>query len=70
MTSKDLMNINVETKRLIAEHMEKKKMTLASFARGAGVHQSQLWLYINSDTNKGLHGNTIEKIGKFLTENP
>jgi DNA transposition AAA+ family ATPase len=70
MKAKDLMNINVETKRLIAEYMEKKQMSLASFARGAGVHQSQLWIYIHGDMNKGLHGNTIEKIGKFLTENP
>jgi hypothetical protein len=70
MTAKDLMNINTETKRLIAEYMSNKNMTLASFARMAGVHQSQLWIYIHGDINKGLHGNTIEKIGKFLTENP
>lgn len=70
MTAQDLMNINNETKRLIAEYMDKKQITLASFARGAGVHQSQLWIYIHGDVDKGLHGNTIEKIGKFLNDNP
>ena len=70
MTAKDLMNINNETRRLINEYIERKGITLSTFSRGAGVHQAQMWIYLHSDTNKGLHGHTIEKIGKFLMENP
>lgn len=70
MTAKDLMNINAETKRLIQEYILQKGMTLAAFSRKAGVHQAQMWIYFNGDEQKGLHGRTIEKIGKYLSENP
>jgi len=67
MTSKDLSNINALTRKMISESMEKKKLTLNAFARGSGVHQNQLWLYMNSgDESKGLHSTTMEKIGKFI----
>jgi hypothetical protein len=69
MTAKDLMNINDETRRLIFEYIDRKGITLAAFARGAGVHQAQMWIFLYGDTNKGLHGRTIEKIGKYLIEN-
>jgi hypothetical protein len=70
MTAKDLMNINTETRRLINDYIERKGLTLAAFSRMAGVHQAQMWIYINGHNERGLHGRTIEKIGKFLTENP
>jgi hypothetical protein len=70
MTAKDLMNINTETKRLINDYIERKGITLAAFSRMSGVHQAQMWIYINGNSEKGLHGRTIEKLGKFLTENP
>lgn len=70
MTAKDLMNINSETRRLILEYIERKKITLAAFARGSGVHQAQMWIYLHGNTNRGLHGATIEKIGKYLIDNP
>lgn len=67
MTSKDLSNINAITRKMVSESMEKKNITLNAFARGSGVHQNQLWLYMNSgDESKGLHSKTMEKIGKFI----
>jgi hypothetical protein len=67
MTAKDLANINTEVRKMITQTMEKKNLTLNGFAKAAGVHQNQLWLYLYSDTNKGLHSSTLEKIGKFLS---
>lgn len=64
------MNINFETKRLIIEYLETKGITLSTFSRRAGVHQAQMWIFLYGNTDRGLHGRTIEKIGKYLIENP
>jgi hypothetical protein len=69
MKAQDLQNINIETRKMILEFMEKKTMTLNAFAIRSGVHQNQLWLYLYTNNEKGLHSKTLEKIGKFLTEN-
>jgi hypothetical protein len=49
--------------------MDKKGLTLNMFAVRSGVHQNQLWLYLYTNSEKGLHSKTLEKIGKFLNEN-
>jgi hypothetical protein len=67
MTAKDLANINTEVRKMITQTMEKKSLTLNAFAKASGVHQNQLWLYLYSDTGKGLHSSTLEKIGKYLS---
>ncbi len=69
MKAQDLQNINVETRKLILAYMEKKGISLNMFAVRSGVHQNQLWLYLYTNTEKGLHSKTLEKIGKFLNEN-
>lgn len=69
MKAKDLINFNSEVRQLIIEHLEKHAQTLNSFAKEAGVHQNQLWMYLYSgDQKKGLHTSTIEKIGRYLAK--
>ena len=65
MEAEQLANINVNTRKLIKSFMKKHNMTLNAFAREAGVHQTQLWVYLN-DKDKGLTTGTIEKIGRFI----
>jgi len=68
MTTKDLANINSITRKLIRDYITRNGITEAQFAREAKIHQNQLWLYLNSkDEKKGLHTTTLEKIGKFLS---
>ena len=70
MTSKDLSNINSIVRKMITDHITKNGMSIASFSRESGVHQSQLWMYLNTpEDKKGLHSSTIEKIGKYLHKN-
>jgi transcriptional regulator with XRE-family HTH domain len=68
MTTNDLANINSITRKLIRDYITRNGITEAKFARDAGIHQNQLWLYLNSNNEKkGLHTTTLEKIGKFLS---
>jgi DNA-binding Xre family transcriptional regulator len=68
MTTNDLSNINSITRKLIRDYIVRNGITEAKFARDAGIHQNQLWLYLNSNNEKkGLHTTTLEKIGKFLS---
>ena len=70
MKAKDLKDINKNVRRMIKEHIDKNNMNLSQFAKESQVHQSQLWLYMNSNKaaglTKGLHTNTLEKIGRYL----
>jgi len=68
MNAKDLKNINKTTRQMIVEAMTKNDLTLNQFAKNAGLHQNQLWLYLYSGTEKkGLHSYTLEKIGDYLS---
>lgn len=68
MKAKDLINLNNEVRQLIVQHLDRTGQTLNSFAREAGVHQNQLWMYLYSgDERKGLHSHTLEKVGKYLS---
>lgn len=70
MNATQLSNINKTTRSMIQKHLEKHNMSLNAFAKGAGVHQNQLWLYLHSgDDKKGLHSSTLQKIGKYLKKN-
>ena len=42
-------------------------MTLTAFAKATGIHQAQLWVYMN-EKQKGLHTSTLEKIGNYLAK--
>jgi hypothetical protein len=74
ITSKDLAKLNSATRTLILGYLEKKNISLNSFAKSCGVHQNQLWLYLNvdktGDHGKGLHSGTIQKIGEYMSKNP
>ena len=68
MNAKDLKNINKTTRQMIVEAMTTNDLTLNQFAKNAGLHQNQLWLYLYSGTEKkGLHSYTLEKIGDYLS---
>lgn len=69
MKAKDLINLNNEVRQLIVQHLDRTGQTLNSFAREAGVHQNQLWMYLYSgEEKKGLHTSTLEKIGNYLAK--
>ena len=71
MTAKDLANVNINTRRMITEYMDRKGLNMSSFSKLAGVHQNQIWLYLKSgDASKGLHSGTLEKIGRYIVTNP
>jgi hypothetical protein len=67
MKAKELANLNTSARELIKGYIEKKKLTLNAFSKKAGVHQSQLYLYL--EAGKGLHSSTLEKIGNYIAEN-
>ena len=67
MKAKELASLNTSARELIQAYIDKKKLTLNGFSKKAGVHQSQLYLYL--EAGKGLHSSTLEKIGKYITEN-
>lgn len=69
MKAKDLKDLNKNVRLMIETFInENDNMTLAKFSDEAGVHQSQLWMYLHSgDQKKGLHSSTLEKIGVYLS---
>lgn len=69
MKIKDLANINAEVKEIITAYMQNKNLTLNAFSKKVGVHQSQLYLFLEATDKKGLHSTTLEKIGKYILEN-
>jgi len=67
MTAKQLKNINNSVRKMINDHLTKTGTNLASFSKECGLHQSQMWMYLNdNDQKKGLHTSTLEKIGRYL----
>jgi hypothetical protein len=71
MTAMQLANVNNSARKLIINYLTKKGITLNFFAKHSGCHQNQLWLYLySSDSNKGLHSGTLEKIGVYIANNP
>ena len=70
MVAQDLQDLNKNVRLMIEKFITDKKMSLAQFSEQAGVHQSQLWMYLHSgDDKKGLHTGTIQKLGKYMSEN-
>jgi len=72
MTSfKELANLNQIVRDGIIKAMNTQNMSLNAFAKNAGVHQNQLWLYLYSNNEKkGMHSNTIQKVCKYLSTLP
>lgn len=65
----ELAEINKTTRKLIKEYISCRGITLNHFAKESKTHQNQLWLYLYSDSDKGLHSGTLERIGKYIAEN-
>lgn len=71
MDFEKLANLNQIVRDGILKAMSIKNMSLNAFAKNAGVHQNQLWLYLYSNNEKkGMHSNTIEKVCKYLATLP
>lgn len=69
MEAKDLLNINDKVRNMITDYIKKHEISEYSFAKNAGIHQNQLWMYLHAnDPKKGLHTSTLEKIGLFLSK--
>jgi hypothetical protein len=67
MKPKDLETINESMRTMIGDFIQKHEMTINSFARASGIHQSHLSLFMRGDdSSRGMHSHTIEKIGRFM----
>jgi predicted transcriptional regulator len=67
MNAKHLSNLNEHVKQMISQHLQKNQLTLTEFARNAGIHQSHLWCFMNTDS-RSLNSKTLEKIGKYIDQ--
>jgi hypothetical protein len=71
MSIEELANINKLFKEIVLEYIESKGITINKFAYATQVQANQLWCYLNTDDQKkGLHTYTMEKIAKYIKENP
>jgi plasmid maintenance system antidote protein VapI len=66
MTKKDLMNLGTESRMLINKYLEKNNVSINALAVKAGVHPTQLYLYLNNQ--RGLTDSSLEKIGRVLCD--
>jgi len=67
MKPADIKDVNNKVRRMIRKYLKANNETLSAFCRRAEIHQSQMWVYLNSDDPKrGLHTNTLEKIAKAM----
>ena len=67
MKPSDIKDVNNKVRRMIRKYLKANNETLSAFCRRAEIHQSQMWVYMNSkDPQKGLHTSTLEKIGNAM----
>lgn len=64
MKVQDLSNLSDEARRLINKHMEKTSTTVNALATDAGVHPTQLWLFLRAE--RGLTDSSLQKIGNAI----
>lgn len=65
----DVKDFNKKFRKLIKEFIRTHDMSTNQFCQEAGVHQSSLWMYLESGMqNRGLHTGTIEKIANYMNE--
>jgi len=65
MTERELSILGSEARRMINEYLSKGN-SMHKLAKKAGIHSSQLWLYVRE--KRGLTDTSLEKIGKALSE--
>jgi hypothetical protein len=61
MTITDLSCLSSEARRLINIHLEKTGTSVNALASEAGVHPTQLWLFLRSE--RGLTDSSLQKLG-------
>jgi hypothetical protein len=64
MTVLDLSNISSESRKIINKYLEKSGKTVNAFAKEAGVHPTQLWLFLREQ--RGLTDTSLQKIGAAI----
>ena len=67
MTIKDLANISAESRKIINDYLSKSGQTVNAFAKEAGIHPTQLWLFIREE--RGLTDASLQKIGTTILKN-
>ena len=66
MTNKDLSNLSQNCRDLIEKHLDKTGKTINALSVEAGVHPTQLWLFMKGE--RGLTDSSLEKIGKAIVK--
>jgi plasmid maintenance system antidote protein VapI len=67
MTVKDLANLSEQSRELITNYLNNSGKTVNALATEAGVHPTQLWLFIRGD--RGLTDASLQKIGTAILKN-
>lgn len=60
----NLSTIEKDTRKMIKDHLS-TGVTLYRFCKDAGLHQSQIYVFLNHD-DKGLTSKALVKIGKYF----
>ena len=66
MTIKDLSRLSESARDLINDHLNKHNKTVNALAVEAGVHPTQLWLFLRSQ--RGLTDSSLQKLGEAILE--
>lgn len=64
MKINDLANLSEQARSLISEHLEKHEKTVNALSIEAGVHPTQLWLFLRGE--RGLTDTSLQKIGAAI----
>jgi hypothetical protein len=67
MKIKDLANLSNEARDLISRHLKDNDISVNALAIDAGVHPTQLWLFLRGD--RGLTDSSLQKIGQAIERN-
>ena len=66
MNKRDLSELTERSQELIQSYLDKEDKTINALAVEAGVHPTQLWLFMRGE--RGLTTSSLEKIGKAITK--
>lgn len=64
MNKRDLSELTERSIELIQSYLDKEDKTINALAVEAGVHPTQLWLFMRGE--RGLTTSSLEKIGKAI----
>jgi hypothetical protein len=66
MTIKDLANLQENVRGMISNHLDKTGKTINALSVEAGIHPTQLWLFIKGE--RGLTAGSLEKLGRAMSK--